>query len=55
MSDLVETNKKYTAGVYSSLTENLTLLGEFTDTKFAAYDGTENDGSTFNIGAYASF
>jgi hypothetical protein len=31
-SGLVATNQKYTVGVYHSLTENFTLLAEFTDT-----------------------
>jgi predicted porin len=52
---LVKTNEKYTVGAYHSLTENLTLLAEFTDTKSEAHDGTENDASNFNIGAYLSF
>jgi hypothetical protein len=51
---LVATNKKYTAGVYQSLTENFTLLAEFTDTKAEAHNGVENDRSNFNIGAYLS-
>ena len=55
VSSLVETNKKYTAGAYYSLTKNLTLLAEFTDTKASAHDGTENDSNNFNIGAYLSF
>jgi predicted porin len=54
-SDLVETNEKFTVGAYYSLTENLTLLAEFTDTKASAHDGTENDSSNFNVGAYLSF
>lgn len=54
-SNLVETNKKYTLGAYYSLTENLTLLGEFTDTKAEAHNGIENDSSNFNLGAYLSF
>lgn len=52
---LVESNSKYTVGVYHSLTENLTLLAEFTDTKAEAHGGTENDSSNFNIGAFLSF
>ena len=48
-------DQKYTVGVYHSLTENLTLLAEFTDTKAEAHDGVENDSSNFNIGAYLSF
>lgn len=55
VSDLVETNKKYTVGAYYSLTENFTLLAEFTDTKAESHDGIENDSSNFNIGAYMSF
>ena len=54
-SDLVKTNEKYTVGAYYSLTENLTLLGEFTDTTSEAHNGIENDSSNFNIGAYLSF
>jgi predicted porin len=54
-SELVETNEKYTVGAYYSLTENLTLLGEFTDTTSEAHNGIENDSSNFNIGAYLSF
>ncbi len=54
-SDLVETNKKYTVGVYHNLTEALTLLAEFTDTKAEAHNGIENDSSNFNIGAYLAF
>jgi len=55
VSPLVKTNKKYTVGVYHSLTESLTLLAEFTDTKAKAHDGTENDSNNFNVGAYLSF
>jgi predicted porin len=54
-SNLVETNKKYTLGAYYSLTENLTLLAEFTDTKAEAHNGIENDSSNFNLGGYLSF
>ena len=54
-SALVETNKKFTVGAYYSLTENLTLLAEYTDTKAEAHDGTENDSNNFNVGAYLSF
>jgi predicted porin len=55
LSNLVETNKKFTVGAYYSLTENLTLLGEFTDTKASAHNGIDNDSSNFNLGAYLSF
>jgi len=55
ISSLVESNKKYTAGVYHSLTKNLTLLGEYTDVKAKAHNGLKNDSSNFNVGAYLSF
>jgi predicted porin len=54
-SDLVKSNEKYTVGVYHSLTENLTLIAEFSDVKAEAHNGIENDSNTFNIGAYLSF
>jgi predicted porin len=55
VSNLVEKNQKYTVGAYYSLTKNLTLLGEFTDTNSQAHNGVENDSSNFNLGAYLSF
>lgn len=55
VSNLVETNKKYTLGAYYSLTENLTLLAEFTDVNAEGHNGVENDSSNFNLGAYLSF
>ena len=55
VSALVEKNQKYTVGAYYSLTKNLTLLGEFTDTNAQAHNGVENDSSNFNLGAYLSF
>lgn len=54
-SFLVSTNQKFTLGVYHSLTENFTLLAEFTDTKAEAHNGVENDSSSFNVGAFMSF
>lgn len=55
VSNLVETNKKYTLGAYYSLTENLTLIAEFSDVKAEAHNGVENDSSNFNLGAFLSF
>ena len=55
LSDLVKTNEKFTLGVYHSLTENFTLLGEFSDVMAEAHSGVENDSNNFNIGAYFSF
>lgn len=54
-SSLVKTNSKYTVGVYHSLTPNLMLLAEFSDVNSEAHDGTENDSSNFNVGAFLSF
>ncbi len=55
VSNLVATNSKFTVGAYYSLTENLTLLAEFTDTQSEAHNGIDNNSSNFNIGAYLSF
>jgi len=52
---LVQKNSKYTLGVYHKLTENLTLLGEFTDTKAEAQNGGENKSKSFNVGAFLAF
>jgi predicted porin len=55
VSNLVETNKKYTLGAYYSLTENFTLLGEFTHVTAEAHNGFDNDSSNINLGGYLSF
>jgi hypothetical protein len=55
VSNLVETNKKYTLGAYYSLTENLTLLAEFTRVDAEAHNGSENESSNINLGGYLSF
>lgn len=55
VSNLVESNSKFTVGAYYSLTENLTLLAEFSDVTAEAHSGLENDSSNFNLGAYLSF
>jgi predicted porin len=54
-SDLVKTNEKYTGGVYYSLTENLTLIAEYSNIKSKAHINIENESNNFNIGAYLSF
>jgi predicted porin len=54
-SSLVRTNKKYTVGAYYSLTENLTLLAEYTNTKAEAHNGIDNDSRNYNVGAFLSF
>lgn len=52
---LVKKNSKYTAGVYHKLTDNLTLLGEFSGLKSEAQNGTDNEANTFNVGAFLAF
>ena len=45
-------NKKGTFGAYWSLTKNLTLLAEVTETKSSNQAGGDNKANTFNVGAY---
>ena len=52
---LVKKNSKYTFGVYQKMTDNLTLLGEFTDIRAKAQNGVENKAQTFNVGAFLAF
>ncbi|MFC4312817.1 porin [Steroidobacter flavus] len=54
-SDLVKKNDKYTGGVYYSLTENLTLIGEYSKIKAESHNGIKNESDNFNLGAYLSF
>lgn len=52
---LVANNKKLTAGLYYSLTKNLTLLAEFSNVKSDAQVGGSNSANTVNVGAYLGF
>ncbi len=52
---LVRKNSKYSLGVYQKLTDNLTLLGEISQLKSEAHNGTSNKANTFNIGAFIAF
>lgn len=52
---LVAKNKKFTGGVYFSLTKNLTLLGEFSNVKSDAQGGGSNSANTVNVGAFLGF
>jgi predicted porin len=58
---LVRSNSKYTLGVYHKLTDNLTILGEFTNVMAKSQGeppgvtSDENKGNTFNVGAFFSF
>jgi len=53
--ELVENNKKWTGGIYHKLTDNLTILGEYSRVDSIAQNGNENSANTFNIGAFMSF
>jgi predicted porin len=52
---LVQKNSKATFGVYHKLTDNLTLLGEFTQTESEAQNGADNKANSFNVGAFLAF
>lgn len=52
---LVASNRKGTIGLYYSLTKNLTLLLEGSETKSYAQNGFSNSATTVNAGAYLSF
>ena len=52
---LVKKNSKVTFGVYHKLTDNLTLLGEFTNIKSEAQAGPDNKANTYNVGAFLAF
>ena len=55
--DLVRENNKWTGGIYQKLTDNLTILAEYSKVTAKAQDSgvPENTGKTFNIGAFLSF
>ena len=52
---LVHKNSKVTGGVYHKLTDNLTLLGEYSNVRAQAQSTGTNTGNTFNVGAFLSF
>jgi predicted porin len=52
---LVSKNSKFTLGVYHKLTDNLTLLGEFTNLTSENQGGGENEAQTINVGAFMAF
>ncbi|HEY2684803.1 MAG TPA: hypothetical protein VGI93_14895 [Steroidobacteraceae bacterium] len=53
--NLLDKNSKVTAGVYYSLTKNLTLLSEVSRVWTEAHSGFENKSINANAGAYLSF
>lgn len=52
---LVKSNSKITAGVYYSLTKNLTVLGEISSVEAKAHDGDKNKSNNFNVGVFLAF
>jgi predicted porin len=52
---LVASNDKWTGGIYHKLTDNLTILGEYSKVTSKSQSDLENTGNTFNIGAFLSF
>jgi len=53
--NLLSSNRKGTVGLYYSLTENLTLLAEGSETKSKAQAGGDNSATTINAGAFFKF
>lgn len=52
---LVDKNSSMTAGIYHSLTPNLTLLAEYTDVESENHDGGKIEADNFNVGAFFAF
>jgi predicted porin len=52
---LVSKNSKFTLGAYHKLTDNLTLVGEFTSLASENQIGGENEAQTINVGAFMAF
>jgi predicted porin len=52
---LVSKNSKFSLGVYHKLTDNLTLVGEFTDLTSENQAGGENNANSINVGAFMAF
>lgn len=53
--DLLDANRKVTAGTYYSLTKNLTLLAELSDVWTTAHNGDQNKSVDGNVGAFFAF
>lgn len=52
---LLDKNSKITAGIYHSLTPNLTLLAEYSDVESEAQNGNTIESDNFNVGAFFAF
>jgi predicted porin len=53
--NLLSENSKVTAGVYYSLTKNLTLLGELSGVRTRAHNNAENKATDADVGAFLAF
>ena len=53
--NLVSSNRKGTLGLYYSLTPNLTLLAEGSETKSYSHEDAHNSATTVNVGAFLKF
>lgn len=54
-NNLVEENRKWTVGVYHTLTTNLMLLAEYSNATSENQDGDDYSSSNINVGAFMSF
>jgi predicted porin len=54
-SDLLKRNSSGVAGVYYSLTKNVTLVGEYIDTKARAWNGNSASETTYALGGIIFF
>ncbi|MEP6483278.1 MAG: porin [Rudaea sp.] len=54
-SDLLKRNSSGVGGVYYSLTKNVTLVGEYIDTKAHAWNGNSAEETTYAIGGIVFF
>ena len=54
-SDLLKRNSSGVGGIYYSLTKNVTLVGEYIDTKARAWNGNSAEETTYAIGGIVFF
>lgn len=54
-SDLLKRNESAVGGLYYSLTKNVTLVGEYIDTKSEAWNGNRAKETTYAIGGIVFF
>ncbi|MFA9461061.1 porin [Thiohalorhabdus methylotrophus] len=52
---LLDKHEKYTVGVYHNMTDNLLLVGEYSDFTAENHNGNDNSSSNYSVGAVLSF